>query len=133
VNDQQVDHADDIARAQSLEVGQHLAAEVEPIEADDEELDGSERRAGRLRTQPPSTLRFAIWNSSGERAPSSWSAFKALSCSTTSGFGAAEHHRSAPQRPENHARYPRWERVATTGSQAGLSPRRWPRLAALIG
>ena len=88
VNDEQVDDADDVALAQALELGEHLAAEVGLVEADDEELDGSERHGGRLLAQPPSTLRFAIRNSSGERTPSSWSAFNSLSCSTTSGPGA---------------------------------------------
>ena len=73
-----------VALAQALELGEHLAAEVGPIEADDEELDGSERHGSRPRSAA-STLRFAIWNSSGERTPSSWSAFKPLSCSMTSG------------------------------------------------
>ncbi len=45
VHDQQVDDADDVALAQALELGEHLAAEVGPVEADDEELDGSERHA----------------------------------------------------------------------------------------
>ncbi len=56
VDDQQVDDADDVALAQALELGEHLAAEVGPVEGDDEELDGSHR--GRLH-QSPRTLRFA--------------------------------------------------------------------------
>ena len=131
VNDQQVEDADDVALPQALELGEHVAAEVGPVEADDQELDRSEGHGGRQLAQPVSTLRFAIWNSSGERAPSSRSAFSALSCSTTSGAAdaraartaacrwasillpshlvhagleadAAEHHRRAPQRPEQH-------------------------------
>ena len=42
LNDQQIDDADHVALAQALEFGEHLAAEVGPVEADDEELDGSE-------------------------------------------------------------------------------------------
>jgi hypothetical protein len=42
LNDQEVDDADHVALAQALEFGEHLAAEVGPVEADDEELDGSE-------------------------------------------------------------------------------------------
>ena len=50
VDDQQVDDADDVALAQALELGEHLAAEVGPVEGDDEELDGSHR--GRLLSRP---------------------------------------------------------------------------------
>ena len=48
VNDQQVDEAHDVALAQALELGEHFAAEIGPVEADDKELDGSERHGRRL-------------------------------------------------------------------------------------
>ena len=91
VHDQQVDDPDDVVLTQALELGEHLAAEIGPVEADDEELDGSEGHGGRVLAQPASTLRFATWNSSGVSTPSSSSAFRSPSCWTTSrpGAGAA--------------------------------------------
>jgi hypothetical protein len=45
VNDQQVDDANDVALTQALELAERVAAEVGAVEADDEELDGSERQS----------------------------------------------------------------------------------------